>query len=120
MTFVLPGYPDAAFPNTIIVRLCDDAGNVEGGFNPVAGSPATFPASVQDRGSRWEAGRGVNINVSSYYVFFQTNPNLSLSRPIRNGDQIEHDGDILTVVDRIKDRGGYGCLWRLKCELVNT
>jgi len=116
----LPTFPDFIFDNTVSVKLCDDSGNTEGGFNPVAGSPNTFAVSVQERGTEWMDRGGAGVSVTRYAVYFQTDPTGSLGRAIRAGDQIEWGNEILSALGPVRDRGGLGFLWKLTCEQVAT
>lgn len=115
-----PKLPDCMFPNTVTIRLCDDAGNFEGGFNPVAGESLTVKASVQDFGVKWSDD--LHSSIIMYRVSLQSDPNLSLSRPLRAGDQIEWtaEGITLNVEDPRKNRGGYSFVWRVDCTHVKS
>lgn len=105
------------FPQTVTVKLCDDTIGQAGGANPDPVSPgADFKASVQDFGVAWDEAR--MASVSQIHVNFPANPDSSLSRPIRGGDEILWGSLVLNVKGPVRNRGGYDFIWRVECEYV--
>lgn len=112
------------FPNQVTVRKATAAVGTQGGANPVPATGTTYNASVQPRGTRpaerTAGNTSASQSVTDFDIFLAKVAGDTLIPSLAFGDEIDFGSIVLTVKGPAMDRGGYGVLWWIQCEVVQS
>jgi hypothetical protein len=109
------------FPNTVEISPEGYPPTVQGGVNPVPGTPVSLDASVQPKETRWEDRDGLLQSRTRYTVSMNYSDDTAAAvSAVKQGDEIRWVDGGKTLVARgpAQDRGGYHWIWHIDCDCV--